>query len=326
MKSRQALIIGNDAYESTPLPCCVNDAMGMKNSLRTIGFYTHCGTDQRMDQMQAMATRFVQSIQPGSIAVFYFSGHGSQFNGVNYLCPVDNSSEIDLKNLDRYYLNVQKLVDAMEARRPRLMIIILDACRRGDELRDQSRLLGKAAIKMRSGLAPMRAPPGTIIAFACGADKYSYGQSKYGNHSVYTYHLLRHIKTPNLDIDLVLRKVAFDVQQETKNVQTPFRYSSCNEVICLVGDSGMKHLRGVGGLQQRMLMSTSTAVHRIHRFSILLRYSESVKKHDPQARGFGPLQNSMHHPPLRWNAFNHHPSHVRPVSANAIRIRSLSQR
>ena len=255
MNSRQALVIGNDAYAFSPLPCCVNDAIGMKNALRSIGFHTHCETDRRIDQMQSVANRFVQSIQPGSIALFYFSGHGLQCNGVNFLSPIDNDGDIDPDHMDRSRLNVQKLVDAMETRRPRLMIIILDACRSDAALKDLRRLRDRAASIVRPGLAPMRAPPGTIIAFACAADEVSYGKSKYGNNSVYTYHLLRYLTTPNVDIDLVLRKAAADVQQETKNVQTPFRYSSCNEVICLVSNAAMNHPRGLGEVPQRMLMS-----------------------------------------------------------------------
>ena len=266
MNSRQALVIGNDAYAIGALPFCVNDAIGMKNALRSIGFHTHCETDRGIDQMQSMANRFVQSIQPGSIALFYFSGHGLQYNGVNFLSPVDNDGEIDQNHMDRSRLNVQKLVDAMEKKRPRLMIIILDACRSDSALNDRVRFADRSAAIFRPGLGPIRAPPGTIIAFACAADEVSSAKSKYGNNSVYTYHLLRHLTTPNIDIDLALRKVAADVQHETKNGQTPFRYSSCNEVICLVSNAAMNHPRGFGQIPQRIFMSKEPIPHQIYHF------------------------------------------------------------
>ena len=96
------------------------------------------------------------------------------------------------------------------------MIIILDACRSDDALRGVKRWLDRTVVPTRPGLAPMRTSQGTIIAYSCAADEVSYGESKYGSNSVYTYHLLRYIKTPNMNIDLVLRLTAAAVQKETK--------------------------------------------------------------------------------------------------------------
>lgn len=231
---QQALIIGNDAYSRSPLPCCLNDADGMDGALRSIGFRTHCGRDLKNREMKLLVDRFVHSIQPGSVVIFYYSGHGLQLNGVNYLVPVDNSPMINPSEMSRQYVNVQKLLNDLYARQPKLVIVILDACRSDEALNGLKHLSAKAAIIVRPGLAAMRAPPGTIIAYACGADEVSYGRSKYGHNSVYTYHLLRYITTPNTDVDLILRKVATQVQKETRNEQTPFRYSSYNDIFYLV--------------------------------------------------------------------------------------------
>lgn len=231
---RVALSIGNDAYATSALPFCVNDARYMARALTSMGFHTTCLKDLRSHTMKSSVDRFVQTVTPGSIALFYYSGHGLQFNGLNYLIPVDNENDIESAYIDRFGVNVQKLINDMSTKRPRLMIIILDACRNDEALKDMQKKSAKAVTSSRPGLAPMVAPPGTIIAYACAANEASYGKSKYGNNSVYTYHLLRYIKTPDIDIDLILRKVAAEVQRETKNGQTPFRYSSCNEVLCLV--------------------------------------------------------------------------------------------
>jgi uncharacterized caspase-like protein len=233
------------------LPCCLRDADEMKNALRSMGFHTQCEKDLRAHRTKEVSRHFVESIQPGAIALFYFSGHGFQYNGLNYLVPVDNDSPRNPSDMDKSHLNVQKLIDSMEKRKPKLMIIILDACRSDDALKGAKRWPDKTVTPTRPGLALMRAPPGTIIAYSCAADEFSYGESKYGSNSVYTYHLLRYIKTPNMDIDLVLRLTAAGVQKETKNQQTPFRYSSCNELMCLAANSPAANQQAHrGGLQR----------------------------------------------------------------------------
>jgi uncharacterized caspase-like protein len=239
---KQALVVGNDSYLIGQLDTCVNDATDVHNCLRSMGFQSRCAINQRLNSIQAITRQFVQSIQPGSIAIFYFSGHGLQYNGINYLIAVDNKGVV-LDYLDQTALDVQKLIESMHEKRPRLILVILDCCRgyEIETLTDQRRFSNRASTKIKDGLAPMQAPPGTIIAYACAADQVSTTLSKNNRNSLYTYHLLRHICEPNIDIDLVLRKVAVDVQKDRLNIahQIPFRYSSCNEIICLVINGGM---------------------------------------------------------------------------------------
>jgi uncharacterized caspase-like protein len=239
---KQALVIGNEAYSQNPINMCVNDATDMSICLRSMGFRVQPAINRPLNSMQAITRHFIQSIQPGSIAMLYFSGHGLQYNGINYLLPVDDDY-IQLNNLDSTAINVQEVINSMYERGPRLMIIILDACRAygSSKTLDGRRLHNRMSIGIKDGLAPMQAPPATIIAFACAADEFSTTLSVNGRNSLYTCHLLRHICTPDTDIDLVLRYVAVDVQRDPSNegTQTPFRYSSCNEIICLVNSGGI---------------------------------------------------------------------------------------
>jgi hypothetical protein len=239
---KQALVIGNEAYLENPLQKCVNDAIDMSICLYSIGFQVKPAVNLRAHSMQAITHRFVQSIQPGSIVMFYFSGHGIQYNGINYLIPTDDGS-LYLDELDSSALNVQQMINNMYQRSPRLMLIILDVCRRdgSSTTQDGRHLYSRGTILIQDGLAPMQAPPATIIAYSCAADESSSTLSMNGRNSLYTFHLLRHIRTPNTDIDLVLRNVAADVQRDPLNFlhQIPFRYSSCNEIICLVNYSEM---------------------------------------------------------------------------------------
>ncbi|CAF1061366.1 unnamed protein product [Adineta steineri] len=61
---------------------------------------------------------------------------------------------------------------------------------------------------------------GSLIAFACGSRCPAMdGQQRNG---LFTKHLLQHIKTPNEDIQLLLRAVRKGVVEESKSRQTPF--------------------------------------------------------------------------------------------------------
>ncbi|CAF1655281.1 unnamed protein product, partial [Adineta ricciae] len=226
---KQALLIGNDQYsgENASLKSCVYDTKTMTNSLRSIGFHATPAIDLRNDQMESVADQFTASIQEGAIVLFYFSGHGAQLNGKNLLLSIDSDGLTGL--------NAQVLLQKMHERKPRVIIFVLDCCRSRIEI-PYTLLRGvlfDQRPRLRDGLAPMGGPPSTIIAFSCAADSTSLASSPDRPNSIYTHHLLKYITTPNVDIDILLKYTAMDVQRDSLNKQLPFIYSNCNESICL---------------------------------------------------------------------------------------------
>jgi uncharacterized caspase-like protein len=245
MAPKQALSIGINAYSPSHLILrpCINDATDVHNSLRSIGFQTRYEADLDLKSMKSVTHQFVKSIQPGAIVLFYFSGHGVQHDGNNYLIPT-NATGICADNIKSTAIDAQKLITAMHERNPRLVICVLDCCRTDppEDPLDGSRRSKRALAGTLAGFAPMRAPPSTIVVYACAADDTASPQSRNGRNSLYTYHLLRHIRTPNVDVETILRHAAADVQKESNNEQVPFRYSSCNDMVYLVTHPGHKAL------------------------------------------------------------------------------------
>src|SRR4051794_24128235 len=126
---KQALAIGNDAYSGqNRLHSCVNDSTDMSNCLRSMGFQVHTKNDLDYYSMQAMTQRFIQSIRPGAIVLLYFSGHGVQSDGYNFLIPTDNDSILP-DNIKTTAMSAERLIHDMHLRRPRVVIVILDCCR-----------------------------------------------------------------------------------------------------------------------------------------------------------------------------------------------------
>ncbi|MEM8964521.1 MAG: caspase family protein, partial [Acidobacteriota bacterium] len=87
---RVALVIGNNDYESAErLYSPVNDANDMAATLRELGFDVIERTNLTRQAMDQVIEEFKLAIQPGGVGLFYFSGHGVQLEGANYLIPVD---------------------------------------------------------------------------------------------------------------------------------------------------------------------------------------------------------------------------------------------
>lgn len=238
MMPKQALCIGINSYSPSYLRLrpCIDDATDVHGSLRTLGFRSHCEAELNLKSMKSVTQKFIRSIRPGAVVIFYFSGHGVQAYGNNYLIPAD-ATGISAENIRSTAIDAQQLIADMHARQPRVVIFILDCCRTDPPTQpiDERKNHGPALAGTRPGFAAMQAPPSTIVVYACAADDTASPRSRNGRNSLYTYHLLRYIRTPNVDIETVLRYVAADVQRESENQQIPFRYSSCNEMIFLAG-------------------------------------------------------------------------------------------
>ena len=217
-----ALVIGNDAYEDAPLSGPVNDAKDMASTLEELGFLVTTLTDGTQRQMEDALRAFGRSVGEGDTALFYFSGHGAQTKGVNYLIPIqaDIHSGVDL----RYKAIPAEMVLAqLEQAGSAMNIIILDACRAEPFKRFKS---------LQSGLAQMDSPAGTIIAYATAPGTVALAAGADERNSVYTKHLLRAIKTPGLKVEEVFKQVRVDVVKETAEGQVPWESSSLIGEFC----------------------------------------------------------------------------------------------
>ncbi len=125
---RIALVIGNNRYAIGPLRNPVNDAMAMAAALREVGFTVTVLTNIDRRKMREAIETFTGELRRGGMGLFYFSGHGSQYEGENYLAPLaDIHSEVDV----RYEaVAANWIVRKMEEAGNHLNVVILDACRR----------------------------------------------------------------------------------------------------------------------------------------------------------------------------------------------------
>ncbi len=213
---RVALVIGNSAYkEGGSLKNPVNDARAMAGALKQLGFHVIARENATKQQMERAVGEFGDQLNAGSVALFYFAGHGMQVNGRNFLVPVDatitSESRTRLEALD-----VDLVLDQMAASNSDVNLLVLDACRNNPfERRFRSRA---------GGLAQINAPKGTLIAYATAPGTVAADGD--GVNGIYTAKLLDAIKTAGLPIEDVFKRVRVDVSRETNDAQTPWEASS----------------------------------------------------------------------------------------------------
>ena len=212
----RALVIGNGDYVNSPLRNPANDARDMAMALRGYGFDTTLLIDAGRDDMLAALERFASTLAPTDTALFYYSGHGLQVRGSNFLIPVDS----DIKSLDEVPFKsvpLDLVLSRLEEAGSATNIVILDACRNNPfPASERSAARGLANVTF--------AVPGTLVAYATAPGALSAdGDSRNG---VFTRRLLGRMGTPGLDIEAVLRLVRDDVIADTNGAQVPWSNSS----------------------------------------------------------------------------------------------------
>ena len=213
--TRVALVIGNGAYVSTAqLPNPSHDAEDVAASLRRSGFEVIQGVDLRQADMQDLTIRFARAASRADVAVFYYSGHAMQYNGVNYLMPVDATltDEADLKR----FVRVDDIVNDLQQAK-NLRILVLDSCR-DNPLADMLKRSATRAASVGRGLSKVEAPRGTIVSFSTQSGQVAADGT--GRNSPYTTAFLKHIEEPH-EIGDVFRDISSDVYDASGKTQLP---------------------------------------------------------------------------------------------------------
>lgn len=214
-----ALIIGNADYtlEKDKLVNAVNDANDFGHKLVNLGFVVNKATDCTREQFDREIRKFGDDLKKFDIGLFYFSGHGLQIEGKNYLTAIDTSFADDISAIHTSF-PLDEIIAYMQAANPIIKILILDACR-DNPLPTQYRGVHS------EGLAPINAPKGSLIAFSTspGEKAMDYGA---GRNSIYTGSLLNHIDDVNVPIEDFFKRVRTSVYTLSNGKQTSWEHTS----------------------------------------------------------------------------------------------------
>jgi len=211
-EQRVALVIGNNNYRGvlSKLSNPINDAKSMKDILQQRGFRVIYSEDTTKREMRDSLNRFYSAIKKGGVGMFYFSGHGIEVDGQNYLVPVD--AKIEAKSDTEFEaIALNRITKRMQNMGNRLNIIVLDACR-NDPF---SRSIGTG------GLAKVE-PIGMFVSYATGAGSVA-SDGRAGGHGLFTESLINHMKQ-GLDLRDVFQLTRAEVYAKSNKKQFPAIY------------------------------------------------------------------------------------------------------
>jgi uncharacterized caspase-like protein len=227
-EKRVALLVGNNAYESVPkLQTAVNDARAVAAGLRDLGFSVSVAENQSRRAMSEALLAFDKAVEPGDIAFFFFAGHGFEIRGQNYLLPTDvpdvGDGQEELMR-DSSFL-AERVVERLQARGARTVVLVLDACRNNPFERP-----GGRGLRGAGGLAAMTPAEGVFIVYSAGAKQTALDQLAAGENarnSVFTRQLVKRLAEPDLTLVQIAKRLQTDVRQLAASVghdQTPAYY------------------------------------------------------------------------------------------------------
>ena len=209
--ARIALVIGNADYLNGRLKNPVNDAVLMTRTLESKGFQVTTIKNATKRQMKNGIRTFIRSLNEQSVGLFYFAGHGIEFNGNNYLIPVD-ADIVGEEDVEYESINAGRLLGGLELSNNGLNLVILDACRNNPYARSFR--------SSTQGLSRMQPTSGSLIMYA--TEPGDVAADGAGNNGVFTTHLVNAINQKGKKIEEVFKITAINVNRATGKKQTPY--------------------------------------------------------------------------------------------------------
>jgi hypothetical protein len=226
-----ALVIGNAAYQNIPaLRNAGNDARDMAASLERIGFLVLLGTDADRRIMRSLIDDFNTRIRGADIALFYYSGHGVQMDGENYLVPVSADVAV-ASDVPDECIPLSRIVGRMDEAGAGTNIIILDACRDNPF---------KAVTRgIERGLSVVtQKPPESIIVYATAENEKA--EDGTGRNGTFTGALLANLERKEAFADILL-DVKAEVRKESADRQKPAVFENLTHHVYLAGSAPDSH-------------------------------------------------------------------------------------
>ena len=236
---RIALVIGNAAYRNAHvLTNPEHDAEAIAASLRALGFDTvTLLEDATREKMISALRAFAADAEKADWAVVYYSGHGMEVFGTNFLIPVDAKLAVD-RDVQHETVALDQVLASVDGAK-KLKLILLDACRTNPFLAQMRRTSSldvgvasdpatrgalAAAGRVDRGLGAINVSGATLVVYAA-----KHGQTALdgqGNNSPFAVALVQRIATPNVEINKLFRLVRDDVFEATAGRQEPYTYGS----------------------------------------------------------------------------------------------------
>jgi hypothetical protein len=224
---QRALVVGNNAYETNArLSNAVNDARLVAQTLTTFGADVQLMVDQGRQAIRQQVVQLSRAAAAeGALVWFYFSGHGVQIDGINYLqgTDADFSSALAVKTQG---IDVGWVLDMFSRAGGTAAIVVVDACRNNPFVPETRGMDGQ-------GLAPpFQQHAGALLAYSTAPFKKAL-DGKGDTNGPYARALAEALERRPQWLEDAFRTAARQVQRRTNGSQVPWFQSSLTRNIAL---------------------------------------------------------------------------------------------
>lgn len=219
---RIALVIGNDAYQNLDrLQKAVNDARTIAASLTMLGFEVIRVEDASRRTMNQKIVEFANKVGRGDIAFFFYSGHGVEIRGVNYLLAVDTppAKEGEESLITSEGIPADTIVDQLEQRGAKVSMLVLDACRE-----NPFKVNGTRGIGATRGLAQITTPEGVFVLYSAGVGQTALDRlsdTDTDPNSVFTRTFAHVLTAPGMTVQEMAKSTQAEVRKLAATVNHP---------------------------------------------------------------------------------------------------------
>jgi formylglycine-generating enzyme required for sulfatase activity len=222
---RVALVIGNNDYQhAKKLDNAVADAQAFRRELETRGFDVVYRENANRRTMNSAMEEFMGKLSTDTVGMIFYSGHGVQINGANYLVPTDLLAKVPA---DFVYdaVDLSKLIDRVAKTQAKFSLAVIDACR-DNPFQGNGRDIGGT----RGLVAPTGDATGVMIVYSAGANQKALdrlGETDRNPNGLFTREFLKAIRVPGLTVQEAVNQIKATVISQAKSVgyvQTPAIY------------------------------------------------------------------------------------------------------
>ena len=230
-RTRMALVIGNGGYAAaSPLESSADDAAAVEAVLERIGFDVTLLLDAGKGAMDEALRAFESTSAGAELALVFYSGHGADVDGANYLMPIDASFDAT-EAAPLEFVSLDEVVEATAGAQARIVILdtVFEGLPDGSQPRDTPRPAGLGMTTVNANM---------LVAYADVLGGYAMdGSGRTSANSAYATALLRNLQRPGLDLLTMFGDVARDVSEITSGAQAPAVYSSLIAPVTLYADA-----------------------------------------------------------------------------------------
>jgi hypothetical protein len=216
--ARLALVVGLDDYDAIPdLRNAAADAQAMGQALREVA-YTDVQVVARrrsLGELQDDIRAFAARVRGADEVLFFFSGHGLQIGGDNYLLSSDVRAQNEAQVRDDA-LSLSRVLRDLRQRNPAFTLGVVDACR-DNPLESLGRNIGGR------GLTGVAGANGQMVVYAAGEGQMALDRLPNDppgmRNGVFTRVLLQRMRQPGVPVPTVLRQVREEVYRLAQTIQ-----------------------------------------------------------------------------------------------------------